>query len=130
MKRVLVVFLMFFVGFSAYANQLIERELTDSEKKEVESAVKDKLKDPYTADFKHNKLIYKGKDGVYCGRVNSKNSYGAYAGFTPFSVFVVDVINKKGDRVFIVSPIEVSDATNSLSVESTKKLCKENGYNL
>ncbi|MEX0422165.1 hypothetical protein KDV38_00210 [Providencia rettgeri] len=128
MRKVLIGLFILMVGFNAYSNQVIERDLTDNEKKEIEKTVKEKLKDPYTADFKHNKLIYEGKSGVYCGMVNSKNSYGAYAGFTPFNVFIVDTVNDKGERVFVVAPITVSDATDNLSVESVNKFCRQKGY--
>lgn len=77
MKKVLIGLFILIAGFNAYADQIIERDLTDIEKQEIEKTVKEKLKDPYTADFKHNKLIYEGKSGVYCSMVNSKNSYGA-----------------------------------------------------
>lgn len=128
MRKVLVGLFISIVGFNSYADQIIERDLTDIEKQEIEKTVKEKLKGPYTADFKHNKLIYEGKSGVYCGMVNSKNSYGAYAGFTPFNVFIVDTVNKKGEKVFAAAPITVSDATDNLSVESVNQFCRKKGY--
>ena len=50
--------------------------------------IQEKLKDPESARFKEL-TVHKGEtptEGVYyvCGEINSKNSYGGYAGFTPF----------------------------------------------
>lgn len=58
----------------------------------VETLVRSQLKDPQSAIFTH--VLYDptsvDKHGVvrYCGLVNAKNSYGGYAGDTPFMVFI------------------------------------------
>lgn len=49
------------------------------------------MKDPDSAKFRDLKFINSAeKDGVVggfvCGSVNAKNSYGAYAGFSPFFI--------------------------------------------
>lgn len=49
------------------------------------------MKDPDSAKFRYLRFIKAGeKDGeiggFICGNVNAKNSYGAYAGFSPFFV--------------------------------------------
>ena len=48
-------------------------------------AVREKLKDGGSAKFK-DVFFHSGKDGVpmTCGKVNSKNSFGAYGGFQAF----------------------------------------------
>ena len=48
--------------------------------------VKHFLKDPASAEFR-NMQTYSNKEGVvYCGEVNSKNSYGAMGGFEKYVV--------------------------------------------
>ncbi|WGL54589.1 hypothetical protein [Kluyvera intermedia] len=50
------------------------------------------MKDPDSAKFRNVKFIQKDEaddgtvNGYVCGEINSKNSYGAYAGFSPFMV--------------------------------------------
>jgi hypothetical protein len=52
----------------------------------AQNAVRAKLRDPGSAQFGY---IKPGKPGVMCGRVNSKNGFGGYAGSQQF-VAVVD----------------------------------------
>ena len=56
--------------------------------------VRGELKDGESARFKGVKPL--SKDGNYCGFVNSKNSFGAYAGFSVFYVY--------GTKVIIIPP--------------------------
>lgn len=50
------------------------------------------MKDPESSKFRNVKFIEKGESiegivtGVVCGEINSKNAFGAYAGFSPFFV--------------------------------------------
>ena len=46
-----------------------------------ESAVRAKLKDPGSAQFKNQRVSAKG---AACGEVNSKNSFGGYTGYTRY----------------------------------------------
>lgn len=48
----------------------------------AKDAIRSQLKDPGSAQFRD--LL--SHDATTCGYVNSKNSYGAYAGFSPFVV--------------------------------------------
>lgn len=48
---------------------------------EAKQAVKAKLKDPESAEWRD--LTYDGRDNV-CGYVNSRNSFGGYVGFRRF----------------------------------------------
>lgn len=60
----------------------------------AQNAVSHDMKDPDSTKFRN--VIYAKKDekedgsvsGVVCGEVNSKNSFGAYPGFSPFVVVV------------------------------------------
>jgi hypothetical protein len=56
-------------------------KLTKDLEKAIERAVKEDLKDPESAMFKHT-IAFKDKDEsiTACGLVNSKNSYGGYVG--------------------------------------------------
>lgn len=76
-----------------------------SEEKAIELAKKEvaiDMKDPDSTKFRN--VIYTKKDekedgsmsGVVCGEVNSKNSFGAYSGFSPFVV----VVTMKSKGVF------------------------------
>lgn len=47
----------------------------------LKSAMEDRLKDADSAKFKDVRIA---ANGTVCGQVNAKNSYGAFAGFTPF----------------------------------------------
>lgn len=47
----------------------------------IKAAMEDRLKDADSAKIKDVRIA---KDGTTCGRVNAKNSYGAYGGFEPF----------------------------------------------
>lgn len=56
-----------------------ERPATDAQLTALgERFVKEKLKDPDSAEFK-NQFI--GKKGIPCGEVNAKNGFGGYNGF-------------------------------------------------
>lgn len=50
----------------------------------VQDVVRQSLKDPDSAKFQNVRLRDFEGGKVVCGEVNGKNSYGAYAGFTPF----------------------------------------------
>ena len=53
----------------------------------VREAVKERLKDPESAQFRKFRKV---SDGEICGEVNAKNSYGGYTGFSAFIYFVKD----------------------------------------
>lgn len=51
----------------------------------AEGSARQRLKDPDSAQFKALKVFRRDDDYIaVCGEVNAKNSYGGYAGFTPF----------------------------------------------
>lgn len=50
----------------------------------IKVAMEDVLKDADSAKLKNVFLTPEEKAWRICGRVNSKNSYGAYAGYSPF----------------------------------------------
>lgn len=73
-----------------------------SAEKAIELAQKEvsaDMKDPESAKFRYMRFIQQSeKDGlvagVVCGNVNAKNSYGAYAGYSPF--FIAISMKSKG----------------------------------
>lgn len=66
---------------SAMSSETIEDE---GILQEIRAKVAEQLKDPASAQFRKIRL-QKGPSGDFvCGEVNGKNSYGAYAGYTPF----------------------------------------------
>lgn len=57
----------------------------------AEEAIKLKLKDPESAQFRNvyvKKIPTENNVHVMCGELNAKNSMGGYVGFKPFLVFV------------------------------------------
>ncbi len=111
-----LILLAFFCSFNAYAG---ERALTKIERIAIERSVKERLKDPDSAKFKHSKLVQTKKEGnIYCGLVNAKNSFGGYTGFQPFQTYVA--VGTLGKTVAYTFSLENSDVI--------LQLCAENGY--
>lgn len=82
-------FFLFFVF--CFSSVLSARELTKEEVEAVEIGVGQQLKDPYSAKYTHGSYMFEGRSGgVYCGKVNAKNSYGAYIGDRLFAVAFID----------------------------------------
>jgi hypothetical protein len=50
----------------------------------AQDAVREKLKDPSSAQFKDVAYFQSGSLDVVCGQVNAKNAYGGYSGFREF----------------------------------------------
>jgi len=48
---------------------------------QARESVERALKDPSSAQFRNERVT---KDGIVCGEVNGKNSFGAYSGFARF----------------------------------------------
>jgi hypothetical protein len=64
--------------------------LTGCDSKEVSEAkdiVRAKLRDASSAQFRN---VRETAGGTVCGEVNSKNAYGAYTGFEPFFIYLLD----------------------------------------
>jgi len=79
----------------------------------IRSSFDNKLKDADSAKFK-DVLVYvkPGPEPVHslCGQVNSKNSYGAYAGYSPFFGVLVPMKPESETIVLIMSMDEVAAA--------------------
>lgn len=81
--NVIPLLLLVFLSFNINA-----RSLTDSERVAVEKTIREEMKDPDAAKFHHQDFPYPEETYTYCGYVNGKNSYGAYAGKQLFAVMV------------------------------------------
>jgi hypothetical protein len=63
--------------------------LTASDIKTIEGSVAYRMKDPSSTQFRNVVAVQKADGSVaVCGEVNSKNSFGAYNGFSPFSGYL------------------------------------------
>jgi hypothetical protein len=51
----------------------------------AEKALRERAKDPDAVQFRNERMIARGDTLFVCGEFNSRNSYGGYAGFTPFA---------------------------------------------
>jgi hypothetical protein len=82
MKKTIVLIIIFMLNSSVIIAG-DPREIAWIEK--GKEAVRSKLKDPHSAQFK-NVYFHRGAKGipVSCGEVNSKNSFGGYIGFQKF----------------------------------------------
>lgn len=125
-KIVIITLSIIFCAFTFNANALEKkRDLTNEEKIKVEEAVKQTLKDPDSAKFRHSKLILMDGSATspYCGMVNAKNSYGGYTGYSIF--FVGVTTNKSGERVVMyLGPNDESDAEQRAMIN----VCAKYGY--
>lgn len=98
------------------------RKLTQTESHFVETAIKNRLKDPESARFQHSPYVSNG-NGAYCGFVNSKNSYGGYVGDTPFMAIVLH--DKKGKPT---GAGVISVGGDNDEIQATILTCQDNGY--
>ena len=116
-------FLFFVFCFSCFFSSVLSaRELTKEEVEAVEIGVGQQLKDPYSAKYTHGSYIFEGRSGgVYCGKVNAKNSYGAYIGDRLFAVVFIDT---KSDGL-LAAPLGRMDSQEVIS-----SLCASSGYDL
>lgn len=99
------------------------RDLLDHEKELIVKAVKRNLLDPDSARFKWVPLQEEIR--VYCGLVNSKNTFGGYTGDAPYIVFLFWTEQTlKG-----AMPLKIGTAAaNSTASTVVIKQCAENGY--
>jgi hypothetical protein len=68
---------LFFIALSLLLSACENGNVSDAK-----SAVKDRLKDPGSAEFRNIKF---NESGAVCGQFNAKNSFGGYTGFKQFA---------------------------------------------
>lgn len=99
----------------ALAEPIPPRDLTEAERTAISASVGRQLADPYSAQYEWQPL----RDGIaYCGFVNAKNRFGAYAGYRPF--FVLYYVGQQSRR-FTVARVDMDPAVVS-------RMCPEAGY--
>lgn len=102
----------------------IARDLTETERNQIIEIVKQDMRDPFTSVFEWPtaNIPESGVDFIeYCGWVNGKNAYGAYAGFESFTVWMVVKDNS-------ITTIEIPSGPGSNGVPSADKNCIEGGF--
>lgn len=77
-------------------------------------AIKARLRDPGSADFRNSRFYSGGSAPVVCGEVNSKNGFGGYSGFQRF-IAAGDV----SDLAFLASDFAAGDSIDNV----WKQLC-------
>lgn len=100
------------------ASGAVARELSMKEKGIIEEVAKQQLKDPDSAKFYWQD--YRG-GSIYCAHVNSKNSYGGYAGK---ALLIAGV--KTDNKGTIISADVMVHGSDTASMSAP--ICTEEGY--
>ena len=114
MKAVLVSALL----VAAFTSPAFAKDFTSAQKSKLQETVRQRLLDADSAKF--TLPPYKGGK-VYCGLVNSKNTYGGYAGNAIFQVFVVT------PTLFEFMGLGTADPENTHSM-TLRQTCEQEGY--
>lgn len=86
------------------------------------------MKDPDAARFYHQDYSYPDSTHMYCGFVNGKNSYEAYAGKQLFTVFIFP---KTGKQELTVASFDINSSTGQpADPDVLASMCSGAGYNL
>ncbi|AJE44791.1 hypothetical protein SAMN05443573_13031 [Celeribacter indicus] len=104
--------------------EAVARELTQDERERIAHLVALELRDAETALFEWPDVDIPeaGTEFVdYCGWVNGRNAYGAYAGFVSFSVWL---LVQEGTII----DMQIPAGPGSGGVPSLDALCVESGY--
>lgn len=89
MRKMLVISGMFFLASCGGDNSGSEYAASDTGKEIAwnqlgEDAIRAKLKDPASAEFRNVKFYDGSGKPITCGEVNAKNGFGGYGGFERF----------------------------------------------
>lgn len=104
------------------------RPLTEPERLAVEKAIREEMKDPETAKFYHQDYPYPGSTHMYCGYVDGKNSYGAYAGKELFTAFIFP---KTGKQELTVATFDINSSTGGpVDLAVLSSMCAGAGYEI
>jgi hypothetical protein len=89
-------------------------ELSSSVQAQAEKGVKEKLKDPNSAQFSNLRAYQKDAHMIaVCGDVNAKNSYGGYVGATPFISYVQTAQRSDGSTAYLIGIASLAGSTES-----------------
>jgi hypothetical protein len=100
------------------------RPLTPSEKKLIENAVRERLRDPESARFEWLQVVELSTDkdtNTYCGFVNAKNSFGGYVGKQLFTA----VLTKKNPTLTYIG---ISEQDRVEETQARQEWCIKAGY--
>lgn len=84
----------------------------------IKAAIAENLKDPESARFRNIERVDRPDgsiDGMYCGEVNAKNSYGGYIGYLPFMIAIL------GGQPFVLAQAGDGD-----EAEGIRNVCAKN----
>lgn len=90
-------------------------QFTEGDKTAIKDVVGRHLNDPFSAQYEWPEVR---NSTVYCGFVNAKNAFGAYAGYQPF--LVTYYVNQRTKKVVV--------SQSELSPNIIGQMCPENGY--
>lgn len=78
-------FLVLVILIAAFVSACGKHELSDGDYIVVsQDIIKNKLKDPVSAEFRNSTVSRVNGNPVVCGEVNAKNGFGGYTGFQRF----------------------------------------------
>ncbi|QIH64280.1 hypothetical protein CRX67_14965 [Enterobacteriaceae bacterium A-F18] len=104
------------------------RPLTEPEREAVEKTIREEMKDPDAAKFYHQDYPYPDSTYMYCGYVNGKNSYGAYAGKQLFAAFIFPKTDK---QELTVASFDINSSTGEpTDPDVLASMCAGAGYDL
>ncbi len=104
------------------------RPLTEPEREAVEKTIREEMKDPDAAKFYHQDYPYPDSTYMYCGYVNGKNYYGAYAGKQLFAAFIFPKTDK---QELTVASFDINSSTGEpTDPDVLASMCAGAGYDL
>lgn len=91
------------VGIGLFSAQAEAQTVIDGSEQGIEpkiltsmlETISESFRDPSSTQVRNIRLT--SQTGGYCGEVNTKNGFGAYAGFTPFRFVAERIINAPAD---------------------------------
>lgn len=114
------------VAQQAQKQYLPERPPTAVEKKAIQAAVADKMKDPGSVQIKWTQIRPNAADGgvtTYCATYNAKNGYGGYMGFHPLLVGIILKNGSPPEAQMITTPGHTQDVSDGAALQ----VCRARG---
>ena len=83
-----------------------EANLDDEVIQQITDTIAEKLRDPSSVQVRNIRLVQNDEGKFFCGEVNGKNAYGAYAGFNTFRTL-------SESRLLMIAFLDISGDTTS-----------------
>jgi hypothetical protein len=98
--------------------------LTPDQRQAVDNTLRGLMKDPDSVKIKN--IVSTRRDGTIfvCGSINAKNSYGGYAGFSPFRI---DIEEATGRTKVVSNP---SSDADYMEKDIARAMCTAVGLNV